>query len=201
MRITATAVKSLLPVSKPRTFFDTDLKGFGIRCTPPSARSPQGAATWVVEYRPGGGGRRVSKQRLTIGSASLLDAAEARKQARGILADVQRGDDPVANRRQARAAATISELVGKVTLPFGGPGYQANGAPNRKRRSSELYASYWRLHILPIIGAKRARDLTHADVVRLHAAIGEKHRVTANRCVSLLRHFYGWAAKMRFRRV
>jgi integrase len=196
MKLTAKSVRELPAVDKPRTFFDSDLKGFGVRCTPPSKRSPNGTMSWCVEYRPGAGGRGVAKRRFTIASASVVDAGEARRQAKDILAGVQRGEDPAATRGEARAAGTIRDLVGSVTKPFDTTGYQAKGSPNWKDGSSELFASYWRLWMLPEIGSKKARDVTHADVLRLHAKIGEQHKVTANRCISLLRHFYGWAAKM-----
>src|SRR6266851_1271541 len=49
-------------VAKRTTFFDTDLTGFGIRV------SPSGARSWIIEYRPGSGGRGVSKRRMVLGT-------------------------------------------------------------------------------------------------------------------------------------
>jgi hypothetical protein len=52
------AVKALPVVTKPTVFYDSDLTGFGLKVF------PSGALSWLVEYRPGAGGRGVSKRRM-----------------------------------------------------------------------------------------------------------------------------------------
>jgi integrase len=239
MMLTAEAAKNLRVSERPKTFYDSKFTGFGLTCRPPSGRHPYGSKSWIYEYRPGGGGRKVPTRRLKLGNYPELDAAEARKLARIAIKAVLNGADPAATLIETRAAPTIEELVGDVRKPAecvaeivlgdpraaiivqplprnlrapailaelnkrglrtaGATGYHAKGSINRKSRSLELAASYWRIHILPEIGSKKLRDVTHADVIRLHGKIGEKHRATANRCVSLLRHFYNWAFKMEY---
>jgi integrase len=73
--------------------------------------------------------------------------------------------------------------------------YQSETAAGRKESSTALYAIYWSKHILPALGARKARDITRADVAKLHAAIAAGgHHVTANRVLTHLRAFYNWAA-------
>ena len=152
---------------------------------PASGRNPAGARTWIVEYRPGAGGRAVAKKRISLGSADTLSPERARDAAKTLLASVRLGADPNADRAEERAAKTIRELRDL---------YAADVDPIRKRRTVQLYRGYWNGHILPALGNMVARKVTKQDVTRLHRSIGSSHKATANRVVTLLAHFYGWAA-------
>lgn len=185
MKLTAKTVDKLPAVEKPTTFFDSDLKGFGVRVMPPSGRSPVGARSWVVEYRPGAGGRAVAKRRLTLGAVTVLDASDARSQAKDVLARVRMGEDPAEQRSDERKSATVADLADR---------YRVEAGVGRKPRTKELYESYWRLWIIPAIGTMKARDVRRSDVARLHREVGHAHPATANRIVTLLAHFYAWAA-------
>jgi hypothetical protein len=70
---------NLPAVTRPTIFYDNDLTGFGLKA------SPTGALSYIVEYRPGVGGRSVSKRRMVIGTPKNLTPEEARNQASGIL--------------------------------------------------------------------------------------------------------------------
>jgi hypothetical protein len=52
-RVTKRTVDALPARAKPYVAFDADVKGFGVRVM------PSGAKTFVLEYRPGAGGRAV----------------------------------------------------------------------------------------------------------------------------------------------
>ena len=54
-RITKRVVDALPARVKPYIAFDADVKGFGVRVM------PSGAKTFVLEYRPGAGGRAETK--------------------------------------------------------------------------------------------------------------------------------------------
>lgn len=80
-------------------FWDTDLRGFGLRVTKNGVRS------YVLQYRlPGRPARR-----MTIGiHGSPWTPEKARSRAEEILMDVKRGDDPiVAAKKRARAAVDL----------------------------------------------------------------------------------------------
>ncbi len=206
MKLTDRSVGGLLSGAAPRTIFDSELKGFGVRCLPPSRQNPTGSRSWIVEYRPGAGGRKVAKRRMVLGPVAKVKAADARRAAVKAFDAVRRGEDPARERRAARDAPTIRELV------FGAdahnPGFhtshesvlETSDKPAKqgkwKPRTSQLYASYWNKWILPELGRTKACDLVRADVARLHRKITASHPVTANRCVTLLRHFYVWAARI-----
>jgi hypothetical protein len=88
VKLTKQSLASLKPRAKPHIEYDTELIGFGV------AVYPSGTKSWVCEYRPQGGGRRVAKKRVTLGKTSQLTPEQARKSAAEMLAAVRLGRDP-----------------------------------------------------------------------------------------------------------
>jgi hypothetical protein len=72
-KITKRTVDALKPGAKPFVAFDDDVKGFGLRVM------PSGVKSYILEYRPGAGGRGVAKRRLTLGRHGAMTAEQARK--------------------------------------------------------------------------------------------------------------------------
>ena len=68
-------------------------------------------------------------------------------------------------------------------------------APTLKPRTASSIAGYFANHVLPALGAKRARNVTFSDIAKMHRAIGADAKVAANRIVALVSSLYGWAAK------
>ncbi|MET4483210.1 tyrosine-type recombinase/integrase [Bradyrhizobium sp. F1.13.3] len=166
------AVTGLPSVTKTTIFYDSDLTGFGVKAT------ANGALSWIVEYRPGEGGRRVSKRRMVIGTPATLSPEKAREAAEKLLAKVKLGADPAAERGAARKAETVDELLDAFTTK--------HLEPKRKAGTIRLNGGYIKNHIRPALGRKKATAVTHSDVSRLHNRIGETHKVAANRVVALI---------------
>src|SRR5205814_6192553 len=122
------SLSTLPAVSRPTVFYDTELTGFGLKV------SPTRAFSFIVEYRPGAGGRNVAKRRMVIGTPKNLTPEEARNQASGILARVRLGDDPAAERSNARKAENISDLL----TSFMNEHIRAK----RKARTAKLFDDY-----------------------------------------------------------
>jgi integrase len=179
IKLTKSSIKALEARSRVYVIYHDGLPGFGVRVT------PAGNKSWVVEYRPGGG-RRSHTRRITIGNFATLSADEARRAAQEHLARARLGADPAAERAEHRAALTISELKDKFVRLEG---------PTWKPRTQDLFAFYFRKYVVTVLGSKRARDVTHADIVRLHRSIGENAPPTANKVVSLLRLLFNWAQR------
>jgi integrase len=90
-------VKQLRPAAKPFEVRDTRVKGFLLRV------QPSGSMTYYAEY---GRGKRIS-----LGRSEVLAPDKARQRAKDILAGAQFGEDPMEERRVAKAHTLRSFLA------------------------------------------------------------------------------------------
>jgi integrase len=108
--------------------FDDELIGFGLR----QRRGSGGRLirNWIIQYRQHGRGRR-----MIVGSAEKLTAAQARAQAKKLLAKVELGEDPQADKveRRDRDSHTLRSVV---------QDYLESKAGSIKPRSLELLRFY-----------------------------------------------------------
>lgn len=178
-RLTKRNVDSLATEDRPVIVYDTDLTGFGVRVM------PSGFKSWVVEYRPGDGGRAVAKKRMTLGPTNKVTAEQARRRARDILAAVHLGSDPAGERAKNRERLRIKEFAER---------YLSEEAEVRlKPRTVENYRINFRKHVVPRIGAFKLNAVSKADIARLHRAIGRTKPATANRVVAAISSLYRYA--------
>ena len=146
------AVAGLPRVTKPTIFYDTDLTGFGIKAM------PSGALSWIVEYRPGAGGRGVAKRRMVIGTPKTLTPEKAREAGEKLLASAKLGADPAAERTNHRKAETVGDLLDSFV--------SKHLKPKRKDGTIRLNNGYIKNHIRPALGRKKATTVTHSDIDR-----------------------------------
>ena len=104
MRLTKTVVAKLeVPGGQAEiTYYDNDLKGFGVRARRGGKRA------WVAVYRIGKKVRRV-----TIGDTTIVGPDEARAKAREVLAKADLGEDTQAKRQEeekTKAAVTLGAV-------------------------------------------------------------------------------------------
>lgn len=173
MRLTQAAVSKLEPTDDDKLYWDSELKGFGCRV------SARGKATYVVQYRNPDGRTR----RMSLGSATILNATDARKMARKALADVLRGEDPAQAKSARRAAPTVADLAAL---------YLREHASRKSSESDDR--SYLERRVLPRWGSRPVASISRADVVALfreYTAQGAP--VAANRMMALLRTMFGLA--------
>ncbi|TCP87292.1 site-specific recombinase XerD [Rhizobium sp. PP-CC-2G-626] len=186
LKLTRKAVSSIQPLEKPVIFYDEDLKGFGLKVM------PSGTRTWIIEYRPGAGGRGVAKKRIKIGTPATHSPEAARDEAARTLARVTLGADPAAQRAEERTAPSVKEVL-KWFL-------QKHVEAKRKGSTADFYRHVIEKHINPEIGSMRAAQVTKADVARMQAAISRRRdgktggKTIANRALAILSAAYGWAA-------
>jgi Arm DNA-binding domain len=98
-KLTKRFIDSIRPVPNGADLFvwDSELRGFAIRM------KPSGTASFLVQYRTGQGKTR----RYAFGKIGTLTPEEARARARRLLAEVEAGNDPSAQRHEAREALSV----------------------------------------------------------------------------------------------
>ena len=164
-KLTKSVVDALTPTGKLFRLFDSEVKGFSVRV------GPSGDKRWQLDYRPHPGGRDIPKKRLTIGAVSVLTPDEARARARATLAEIAKGNDPVADKIAARNEKTVADLIDlyeeKGSRILRG---KRRGQP-MKPRNKAYTINALRHHVVPLIGSKRVSKVTVADIDDMARAI------------------------------
>lgn len=159
--LTKRTVDAAHPTDKRYHVWDCELRGFGIRI------EPSGVKTFVTKYRVGGGGRNAPQRIQAVGRYGPLTPEAARKKAKAILGSVAAGADPAGDLAARRREMTIAALI-----DF----YEKHGCVvQRGRRIGDtmkpLTKAYTlarlRHHVVPLLGNRRAKDVTGGDIERL----------------------------------
>jgi hypothetical protein len=138
------------PTNGEARIWDTEVKGFMLRIY------PTGRKVYAIKCRVG----RVQSIHTIGEHGSPWTPDEARKAALDALGRARRGEDPNAERKAAKAALTVSDLI---------DGYLADGPATKpaKRPSSWVSdGSNLNRHIRPLIGTKVANHVTKGDAAR-----------------------------------
>ncbi len=171
-------------------FFDTTLKGFGLRVT------AKGARVFLYQYRLG-----ATVRRQPLGRWPETTAAAARRLAEAARGRVRAGDDTVAERK-ARHAATIAAEAetrrkrreDKFTLGALIDTWEARHLATM-RESYRLDATgRLRRHLTDMLD-RPAASITRPEVVRALDRIAKLGETTARRVMGYARSAYTWAQK------
>jgi len=144
--------------AKPSPYFIwcSKVSGFGVRIF------PSGKRVYYADYRNNAGARK----RMSIGQHGKLTTDEARKEASKTLGAALKGEDPATERTTRRKSMTMRELCDKY-LAAARAG-SILGKRDRPKKESTIYVDAGRIerHIKPLLGTKRARELTTIDCNR-----------------------------------
>jgi hypothetical protein len=150
-KITTRVVDAALPPKKGEArIWDTDVKGFVLRIY------PTGRKVYAIKCRVG----RVQSIYTTGKHGSPWTPDEARKAALEALGRARRGEDPNTERKAAKAAPTVSDLIdhyltdGPAMKPAKRPSSWASDGSNLNR------------HIRPLIGTKVVDRVTKGGASR-----------------------------------
>jgi integrase len=178
VKLTKRAVDALKPRAKPYVAFDGDVNGFGVRVM------PSGVKTYVLEYRPGAGGRGTAKKRLTLGRHGTVTAEQARKAALDALARIRLGEDPQAEKSLRRASLTIGGLVDAFI--------SEHVEKKCKPRTAEAHEIALR-RLRGAHGNLKAEALTRPQLATLHSKFKDSP-FAANRFLAVISKCFAWGA-------
>lgn len=165
-KLTKRTVDTTKPVaSGDVVIWDTEMPGFGLRV------KPSGRKSYIVQFR----NRQGRSRRLTLGAHGVLTPDDARREAKQLLAEVDRGTDPVTERERERRAASVAELAALYL--------DHHLIPKGKPSSVVAFRGLLDRHVLPALGRFKVAEVTRADVEALHRAMKAKP-VTANRALA-----------------
>jgi integrase len=166
-KISKRAVDQLTPNHPKTILWDSELKGFGVRCR------PSGARFYILKTRIGG-----QQRWLTIGRhGSPWTPETARREALRLLGLKATGLDPATQRDRQKGAITVAELGVKFLDEY--------VAQYCKPTTAELYRYAVELHINPVLGRQHVVDVTRPDVARLHHQLRDRP-YQANRVLAVI---------------
>ena len=161
MKLTKRAIDAIKPECKDRVHWDDELCGFGLRV------KPGGAKSFAIQYR----NRQGRSRRLTVGDYGRLTPKEARREARRLLSDVERGIDPAEQRIEERNVLTVADLCSEyLAKAEAGLIIGRKGLP-KKASTLEIDRGRIARHIIPLLGKKPLKHLTSADIRRFLEAV------------------------------
>jgi len=177
-KITKRTVDAVQTNGADQFLWDSDLKGFGLKVT------AAGKRVYILQHRKGG--RRSKTKRVTIGRHGALTPEQARKEAARLSGAIAHGDDPAALRASEKTAPTVAALTDRFL--------SEHVATKTKPRTAAEYRRLIENIIVPTIGRKRVREVTRADISRLH----HEQRETpydANRALAVMSKMFSLAER------
>ena len=171
--ITKRVVEALKSQARDYFVWDDDLAGFGVRVL------PSGKKAYVVQYRAGGRTRRNA-----FSHVGKMTPDEARKHARELLVEVDKGKDPVAEIVAQRRAPNVSALCDRFLDDH--VAFRCKPSTQGEyRRSVDLF-------IKPRLGTFKVGDVKRSDIAGLHHAL--RHiPYQANRTLGVLSKIFNLA--------
>jgi len=167
-KLTKSAVEQISVEETEIVVWDTALPGFGVRVKPTGVRS------YVIQYRDRTTG---ASKRMTIGQhGALLTFDQAKKRARGILADAMRGQDPVGERIATRKAPNMADLASDYL--------NRHAVPKKRPKSVRDDRAMLENVILPAVGTKKVASIERRDIESMHLRLNGRP-YQANRVLAL----------------
>ncbi|WP_376695370.1 tyrosine-type recombinase/integrase [Wenzhouxiangella sp. EGI_FJ10305] len=179
IRINSTAIKKITPPdSGYRLYWDSDLRGFGLRVT------AAGAMSYIAEARVNGKTRRV-----TVGRHGTYTPDQARKMAKTELGDMAKGVDPSAEKQHQKA---LSVTLREVAEDYKENRRTAKGLPLKESTKADIEK-----HLSGIFSDWQKRPIVKIDrelVQRRYSEHCKRSVAQANQAMRVLRALINYAA-------
>lgn len=174
IKLTKTLVEAAEARERDYELRDALTPGFLLKVT------PAGGKVFMLAYTNVQGQRR----KPAIGRFGELTVEQARAVARDWLADVRRGEDPSAERTQARLAPDMADLCERFMREYSEP----RNRPSTVRGNRDRI----RAHVLPKLGSMKVQDVTRPHIADLIGSM-QHTPAAANHLLSLLRKMFNLA--------
>jgi integrase len=170
--------KSCCPPGKPKiNFFDIQTPGltFELRSS--------GSATFYLRFSDTRGKTRY----LKLGRATDISLTQARALADKARNRIAMGEDPIEEKRVARAVPTFAAFIEDLYLPY----------VKNYKRSWGTDVSLLRNHLLPRFGKRHLDTITRQDIVKMHAERKAEGAAagSANRLLIMMRFIFNLALR------
>ena len=133
--------------------WDDELPGFGLRVFASGKRS------YLIQYRAAGRTRR-----YTIGLHGVWTPETARQEAKIQLGRIASGDNPAEERQLDHKAITVKELCALYVADLNAGLILGKGGRPKKPTTIGTDTGRIERHIIPLVGSRRVKDLTKADI-------------------------------------
>lgn len=140
------------------------IPGFGFRLR------KSGVRTWIFYYR-----YRRRRYKTTIGQYPAMTLKQAEAEASRMYLILKSGQDPTGQERRLSGEITMGQLIDEYL--------RRETVHQKTARLKEWRFQKW---VLPALGQRRVSEVDREDVIDLHARIGRRGQVEANRVLSLL---------------
>ncbi|NWG22908.1 MAG: tyrosine-type recombinase/integrase [Pseudorhodoplanes sp.] len=141
---------------KDYVIWDDELPGFGLRVFASGKRS------YVIQYRAAGRSRR-----YTIGLHGIWTPETARQEAKVQFGRVAKGDNPAEERELDHKAITVKELCNLYLNDLKAGLILGKGGRPKKPTTIGTDTGRIHRHIIPLVGSRRVKDLTKADISKV----------------------------------
>jgi integrase len=155
--------------------YDDDITGFGARVT------KGGTVAFVMNYRLDG-----SEWRYTIGQYPEWSVTAARDEAKKLRRRINKGENPMAERRERQQADTVRELAQRFEGEF---------LPKRPADYQHKAKVMLENDILPEIGRMMVTDVRRKDIDKIHRVVTQRAPIRANRVLALCSKMFSLAVR------
>lgn len=156
VKLTKRVVDTAIAESKDYVLWDDELPGFGLRIFPTGKRS------YLIQYRADGRSRR-----YTIGLHGVWTPETARREAKAQLGRVAQGGDPAEERAELNKAMSMKELCEHYMDDLRNGLILGKGGRPKKQSTVDIDLGRIERHVIPLLGARRVKDLTKAILTKV----------------------------------
>jgi len=154
------------PKDKQYELNDSEVQGLQLRVNPGNTK------TWVLRYRIRVG-ETWNHRRMTLGQFPVVSVAAARKEANNNKTDIDRGADPIGQRRAEaiqRAEAIEAEkreIASRVSVAEYFEHWMKSDKPAKRIDGGKAIRASFENNVLPVLGSKQMKEVRRADILEV----------------------------------